>query len=53
MGAVASELLAQSLAEEREQTSAAPLRWIRRDLGLPMVDLEDKEPLQMLLDEDS
>jgi len=50
MGTVASELLALVLAEPEDVASAAPLRWVSRDLGTPKVDLEDKEALRRELD---
>jgi hypothetical protein len=51
MGQVASELLAQALAEQGDASGAPPLNWISRDLGAPRVDLEDKEAVRALLDE--
>jgi plasmid stability protein len=54
MGTVASELLAVALAESEEVGNPAPaLRWISRNLGAPRVDLEDKEALRRVLDEES
>ena len=51
MGQVASELLASSL---REQTGRPrnpdALTWIAKDLGRPLVDLEDKEAVRAVLD---
>jgi hypothetical protein len=52
MGAVASELLAVILAEP-QGAPVTPLRWVSRDLGVPRVDLEDKEALRRALDESS
>lgn len=52
MGQVASERLAAVLAEP-EGLEAAPLRWVSGDLGVPRVDLEDKEALRRALDQDS
>lgn len=49
MGRVASELLARALAESRVTAPHAPFTWIRRELGVPAVDLEDKEALHALL----
>jgi hypothetical protein len=51
MGQLASELLATSL----KQPSGRPrnpdgLTWIAKDLGPPLVDLEDKEAVRALLD---
>ena len=51
MGQVASELLAQALAEHGDASRSSPLNWISRDLGTPRVDLEDKEAVRALLDE--
>lgn len=50
MGQVASELLAQSLAEE--EAPPRRFRWRSAKLGEPLVDLEDKEALHALLDEE-
>ena len=49
MGRVASELLAPTLAKDPSRGSA-PLAWTARDLGEPLVDLEDKEAVQAMLD---
>jgi hypothetical protein len=49
IGELASQLLARSLREEPE-TEPQPFSWRSRDLGRPMVDLEDKEALNDLLD---
>ncbi len=53
MGALASELLARALAQPRQPSESAPLRWTSRNLGTPRVDLEDEEALRALLDERS
>ena len=50
MGQLASELLAQQLATEASASGAQELQWTSRDLGVPRVDLEDKEALHALLD---
>jgi hypothetical protein len=51
MGQVASELLAASLGERAGRPrNPAGLRWIAKDLGRPLVDLEDKEAVRALLD---
>jgi plasmid stability protein len=52
MGAVASELLAQQLAQPEVPPAAREFRWISRDLGVPRVDLGDKDALYALLDQD-
>lgn len=52
MGAVASELLAVALSEPQD-SEAAPLAWVSQHMGLPRVDLEDKEALRRALDEGS
>jgi plasmid stability protein len=49
MGQLASELLARSVAGE-ERAEPAPIGWTSRDLGTPLVDLEDKEALRAALD---
>jgi len=48
MGQVASEVLAQAFAET--PVAPPPFRWISHDLGLPLVDLEDKDALWAILD---
>jgi hypothetical protein len=51
MGQLASELLATSLREpEAHQGPWPDLEWISKDLGLPLVDLEDKEAMRAVLD---
>jgi len=51
MGRLASELLATSLREQEGLRQAQPdLRWIAKDLGRPLVDLEDKEAMRAVLD---
>lgn len=49
LGALASELLAQALAGPDPEP--APLRWTSRSMGLPAVDLEDKNAVWAVLDE--
>lgn len=49
MGQVASEVLAQGLAEGPSPQSPG-FRWLSRDLGEPLVDLEDKEAVRAILD---
>jgi hypothetical protein len=51
MGRLASELLATSLREQEGPHQAQPdLKWIAKDLGRPLVDLEDKEAMRAVLD---
>jgi hypothetical protein len=50
MGQVASELLARALKANPTVTAAPELQWTSRDLGVPKVDLEDKEALRRALD---
>jgi hypothetical protein len=51
MGQLASELLATSLREqERHPRDSGRLAWIAKDLGRPVVDLEDKEAVRALLE---
>jgi hypothetical protein len=49
---VASELLAVALAEPPKAPTAKPLKWTTKDMGLPLVDLEDKDAVWAILDED-
>jgi hypothetical protein len=52
MGQVASELLATSLSEQAGRPrNPGGLTWIAKDLGRPLVDLEDREAVRALLDE--
>ena len=46
MGQIASELLAQALAQAEPQS---PFVWSSRDLGTPLVDLEDKDAVARAL----
>lgn len=48
MGQVASEKLAQAFAGE--QPNPPPFEWKTHDMGLPLVDLEDKDALYRILD---
>jgi len=51
MGQLASELLATSLrAQDGRPRDGGGLIWIAKDLGRPLVDLEDKEAVRALLD---
>ena len=51
MGQLASELLATSLREPAGRPRYPDgLAWIAKDLGRPLVDLEDKEAVRALLD---
>jgi hypothetical protein len=52
MGQVASELLARSLDEPTGKPLDSPFRWIAKDLGVPRVDLEDKESVRAALESD-
>lgn len=50
MGRLASELLATSLRQAGPPRNPVSLAWIAKDLGRPLVDLEDKEAVRALLD---
>lgn len=50
MGQVASELLAPALSEQEDRPTRASFSWTTRDLGQPLVDLEDKEAVHAVLD---
>ena len=51
MGQLASELLATSLREQTGRPrNPGGLTWIAKDLGRPLVDLEDKEAVRARLD---
>lgn len=49
MGQIATELLSRALASE--EPKPPPFEWISHDLGLPLIDLEDKDALWAILDE--
>lgn len=51
MGQVASELLAAALAHSVRSPAARTFDWTSGDLGLPHVDLEDKDALRRALDD--
>jgi plasmid stability protein len=50
MGQVASELLAPALAAGEQGQEPGPLRWTSKKMGMPRIDLEDKETLWLSLD---
>jgi len=50
MGQVASETLAVALAEE--PAKPVPFVWTTHDMGLPLIDLEDKDALYRIFDEE-
>ena len=52
MGQVASEALARALAENPPQPGP-PFEWTSADLGKPRVNLEDKEAVRAILDQQS
>ncbi len=50
LGQIASELLAQALAETKPE-EPKPFKWSSQNMGPPLVDLEDKDALWAVLDE--
>jgi len=50
MGRLASELLAQQLMNGTSATEVPPFRWVARHLGVPLVDLQDKDAVYEILD---
>jgi hypothetical protein len=52
IGEVASQLLARALSE-KSTTKPKSFSWVSRDLGVPPVDLEDKDALHALMDRDA
>ncbi len=48
MGRVASELLARALVDDEAPTPS--FEWVSHDLGVPRIDLEDKEAVRAVLD---
>lgn len=51
LGRLVSELLARALAEETADSAPLPLDWRAAPMGA-RVDLEDRDAVQQLLDED-
>lgn len=51
LGSVASELLARCLELDDADPTAAELRWRSWHLGVPRVDLEEKEGLRVALEQ--
>ncbi len=52
LGALVSELLAQALANTEVPAGKRPFSWNSQDMGVPKVDLLDKDALWKVLDED-
>ncbi len=50
MGQLASELLARALADEAVMTP--PFEWKSHDMGVALIDLEDKDALYRIFDEE-
>lgn len=50
MGQVASEALAVALADK--PADPPPFEWRTHDMGPPLIDLEDKDTLYRILDEE-
>ncbi|MBA2765740.1 MAG: antitoxin [Solirubrobacterales bacterium] len=52
LGRLASELLATALHETEPEEAEQPFRWRTHRMGLPLVDLEDKDAVWAILDAD-
>jgi len=52
LGDTLSVLLAEALAQVAKPRERPPFRWISKPMGLPLVDLEDKDAVWAILDED-
>ncbi|MFZ5786054.1 MAG: hypothetical protein ACOY3Y_06400 [Acidobacteriota bacterium] len=52
LGRVVSDLLARALSEHREPRARRAFQWTAYAMGVPRVDLRDKEALNALLDAD-
>ena len=53
LGRLISELLAEALAQEKKgRREPRAFRWKARPMGLPRVDLRDKEAVRAVLDAD-
>lgn len=51
LGRLASELLAHALADTTDARAVSPLAWTSQPMGV-RVDLDDRDELERLLDED-
>ncbi len=51
LGAVASDLLAAALKQRSDAVNPPDFRWQTASLGVPLVDLEDREAVRRVLDE--
>lgn len=52
MGQLASEVLAPALARPSSDREPRPLGWIGKHMGMPTIDLEDKEALGRMFDKE-
>lgn len=53
LGRLISDLLARALiAEKRTAPKTPPFKWLSKNMGVPRVDLDDKDAVQTLLDQD-
>lgn len=54
LGRLISDLLSRALSQEKN-TAPRPkrLQWISKNMGEPLVDLDDKDAVQAVLDEES
>jgi hypothetical protein len=50
LGQLVSELLASALAAKKKPQPPPPFRWVSRKMGVPQVDLADKDAVQAILD---
>ena len=52
LGKLASELLAEGLSARKERKKKSPpeFKWISRDMGPALIDIEDKDALWAVLD---
>lgn len=54
LGRLISDLLTRALSQEKHPAPRQKtLQWISRNMGEPLVDLEDKDAVQAVLDEES
>lgn len=54
LGRLISDLLSRALSQEKNPAPRQKtLQWISRNMGEPLVDLDDKDAVQAVLDEES
>jgi len=52
LGRLVSDLLGRALADVEKPSAPKPFRWVSKPMGLPRVDLLDKDAVSDILDGD-